>query len=70
MPTHGQRLGKKISDVPDTGNVLDAELEATNPILEPMEAHVAGFDILGLMVQLARPTATSLSQWIVVGGCG
>ena len=48
MPTHGQRLGKKISDVPNTRNVLDAELEATNPILEPMEAHVAGLRHLGL----------------------
>ena len=48
MPTHGQRLGKKISDVPNAGNVLHAELEAANPILEPMEAHVAGLRHLWL----------------------
>ena len=48
MPTHGQRLGKKVSDVPHAGNVLHAELEAANPILEPMEAHVAGLRHLWL----------------------
>ena len=48
MPTHGQRLGKKVSDVPHAGNVLHAELEAANPILEPMEAHIAGLRHLWL----------------------
>ena len=38
----GKDLVKKLSDVPNAGNVLHAELEAANPILQPMEAHVAG----------------------------
>ena len=48
VPTHGQRLGKKISDVPNAGNVLHAELELANPILQPVESHVAGLRHFGL----------------------
>ncbi len=42
MPTHGQRLCEEVSHVPYPGNVLHSELEAANPILEPMKTHVAG----------------------------
>ena len=42
MPTHGQGLRKEISHVPNAWNVLNAELEASNPILQPVETHVAG----------------------------
>ncbi len=42
VPTHGLRLREEISHVPDAANVLHSELEAANPILEPMEMHVAG----------------------------
>ena len=48
VPTHGQGLGKEISHVPNAGNVLNAELEASNPILQPVETHVAGLRHFGL----------------------
>ena len=41
VPNHGERLGEKISHVPNTGNVLDPELAPLDPILKPVEAHVA-----------------------------
>ncbi len=43
VSTHGQRLCEEVSHVPDAANVLHSELEAANPILEPVETHVAGF---------------------------
>ena len=48
VPTHGQGLGKEVSHVPNAGNVLNAELEASNPILQPVETHVAGLRHLWL----------------------
>ena len=48
VPDHGKRLGKKISHVPNTGNVLDTELTTLNPVLKPVEAHVARLRHLGL----------------------
>ena len=59
VSTHGQRLREETSHVPNAANVLDSELKAANPILKPVSQD---FDILGLMVRLAKPTATSLSQ--------
>ncbi len=41
VPSHWKRLGEKISHVPNTGNVLDPELAPLDPILKPVEAHVA-----------------------------
>ena len=48
MSTHGQRLREEISHVPNAANVLHAELKAANPILKPMETHVAGLRHFGL----------------------
>ena len=62
MATHGQRLREKIRDVEEAANVLNPELKAANPILKPVKRMSQDFDILGFMVRLARPTATSLSQ--------
>jgi hypothetical protein len=45
---HGKRLGEKISHVPNTGNVLDPELTTLDPVLKPVEAHVARLRHLGL----------------------
>ena len=42
VPTHGQRLREEVRHAPDAANVLPSELEAANPILEPVETHVAG----------------------------
>jgi len=41
VPSRWKRLGEKISHVPNTGNVLDPELAPLDPILKPVEAHVA-----------------------------
>ncbi len=48
VSTHGQRLREEISHVPNAANVLHSELKAANPILEPMETHVAGHRHFGL----------------------
>ena len=48
VPTHGHRLGEKIRHVPEAGNVLHSELELANPILQPVESHVAGLRHFGL----------------------
>jgi hypothetical protein len=41
VPSHWKRLGEKTSHVPNTGNVLDLELATLDPVLKPVEAHVA-----------------------------
>ena len=48
VSTHGQRLREEISHVPNAANVLDSELKAANPILKPVETHVAGLRHFGL----------------------
>ncbi len=48
VTTHGQRLREEISHVPNAANVMHSELKAANPILEPMETHVAGLRHFGL----------------------
>ena len=48
VPTHGHRLGEKIRHVPEAGNVLHSELELANPILQPVESHIAGLRYFGL----------------------
>ncbi len=48
VPTQGQRLGEKLSHVPNAGNVLHEEPELANPILQPVKLHVAGLGHLGL----------------------
>jgi hypothetical protein len=47
-PNHGKRLGEKISHVSNTGNVLDPEPATLDPVLKPVEAHVARLRHLGL----------------------
>jgi hypothetical protein len=41
VPSHWKRLGEKMSYVSNTGNVRDPELAPLDPILKPVEAHVA-----------------------------
>jgi hypothetical protein len=48
VATHRQRLSEKIRDVVEAANVLNPELKAANPILQPVKAHVAGLRHLGL----------------------
>ena len=48
VSAHGQRLGEEISHVVSTANVLNPELQPTNPILKPMKPHVAGLRHFGL----------------------
>ncbi len=48
VPTNGQRLCEEASHVPYPGNVLHSELEAANPVLEPMKTHVARLRHFGL----------------------
>ena len=48
MPIHRERLGEKISHVPNTRNVLNPKLASLYPVLKPMKAHVAGLRHLGL----------------------
>jgi hypothetical protein len=48
VSNHRQRLREKISDVPDSANVLHAELASPDPVLRQMEAHVAGLGHLWL----------------------
>ena len=38
-----QRLGEKVRNVEDTGNMLDAELVLTEAVLKPMKTHVFAF---------------------------
>jgi hypothetical protein len=48
VPNHRERLGKKLSHIPNTWNVLDPKLASLYPVLKPMEAHVAGLRHLGV----------------------
>ncbi len=48
VPTHGQRLCEEVNHVPYNGNVLHSELEAVNPVLEPMKTHVVKLRHFGL----------------------
>jgi hypothetical protein len=48
VPSHWKRLSEKISHVPNIGNVLDPELATLDPVLKPVEAHVAWLRHLGL----------------------
>ncbi len=48
VPNHRERLGEKISYVPNTWNVLDPELASLHPVLKPVEAHIARFRHLWL----------------------
>jgi hypothetical protein len=70
VPDSGQGLGEVVRDVAEAFDVSHAELELSDPVLDPIEVHVTGLESFGVMVRLARPTATSLSQCIVVGGWG
>jgi hypothetical protein len=47
-PAYRQRLREEISHAPDAANVLCSKLASSNPILEPMKAHVAGLGHLRL----------------------
>ena len=64
VSAHGQRLGEEISHVVSTANVLNPELQPTNPILKPMKPHVAGLRHFGLdgPIGQAHSDFNSLSQ--------
>ena len=70
MASNRQGFGKKIGQILQARDEDDAKLALLDPVPQPMEPHIQRLRHLGVTVLLARPIATSLSQKIVVAGCG
>ena len=66
----GVALGAVVGEVELAGGPEESELALGFSAAEPVEVHVHGFFLRGIMVSLATPTAVELSHWMRVGGAG
>ena len=70
MRVNREAFGLVISEIARAGNETDTELVLTDTTADPVKTHINRLRHFGVMVELERPTAHSLSVYTSVGGWG